>query len=428
MTEMQSNVGKRFCRSFSARNRDAEVAATAGTGRERTPSSMYVEDLRNAVGKERKMRVKSHICAEKVPFSRTHFKTEGLNRGRLISELSRVTTVKFQPSEGNALLFSVPSSDKTKVVAIFDSLCYDYIIIKETGPFLRILRLLRRWGILAGALLVTGALCVYPFSVSDIVTDGECNAEISRILTESGVVRGAFLWDFDADAVEKRILSLDGISFASVTKRGTRVYVVVRNERDDAEFDTVPTSSVAASKRAVVTRAIVFSGTLLVKYGDVVDEGAELIAPYVLVGEERVVCAANGEVFGKTYTEATLFYPDTVITREYGDTKTYTRLSFFGKVPETPDSPFEEFELSVNTFRNSFLFGYGVFEYTFREVRYTEMQNTMTEEQMTAAAVSSVREKLSPDAVVTDSIVSVRRAEGGTYVKVTLEAEERIDV
>ena len=55
------------------------------------------------------------------------------------------------------------------------------------------------------------------------------------------------------------------------------------------------------------------------------------------------------------------------------------------------------------------------------------MQNTMTEEQMTAAAVSSDREKLSPDAVVTDSIVSVRRAEGGTYVKVTLEAEERID-
>lgn len=84
----------------------------------------------------------------KIPFTRTVFHTDGLNRARLLTRLAEVATLKVLRSDSEELRFSVSSADKSKVVAILNSLCYDYIIIKEEGPFFRCCRVFEGRGLL----------------------------------------------------------------------------------------------------------------------------------------------------------------------------------------------------------------------------------------------------------------------------------------
>lgn len=145
--------------------------------------------------------------------------------------------------------------------------------------------------------------------MTSVEATGEWNDDVSRILTENGISVGKLVWEFDGDEVERQLLELDGVAFASVSKRGTRVYVDVRTELDGEDFVDIGTQPVKATVRATVTRTVVFSGSALVEYGDVVNVGDELIGAYVTVGEEKVACPADGEVYGKTYRTHTKFSP-----------------------------------------------------------------------------------------------------------------------
>lgn len=363
----------------------------------------------------------------KIPFTRTVFRTDGLNRARLLTRLAEVATLKVLRSDSEELRFSVSSADKSKVVAILNSLCYDYIIIKEEGPFFSLLSCLRRAGIVAGIVCSVAALAVYPHLVTSVEATGEWNDDVSRILTENGISVGKLVWEFDGDEVERQLLELDGVAFASVSKRGTRVYVDVRTELDGEDFVDIGTQPVKATVRATVTRTVVFSGSALVEYGDVVNVGDELIGAYVTVGEEKVACPADGEVYGKTYRTHTKFFPDTENVAVRGRTKSYTRLSFFGKVPSAPASPFADYVLETSVWRNDFLLGYTKYTFTFHELTFVERQNTRTDDQMSAETYSELVATMPAGVNVLNRSFQVRKENGGTYVTVTVEAEERID-
>lgn len=363
----------------------------------------------------------------KIPFTRTVFRTDGLNRARLLTRLAEVATLKVLRSDSEELRFSVSSADKSKVVAILNSLCYDYIIIKEEGPFFSLLSCLRRAGIVAGIVCSVAALAVYPHLVTSVEATGEWNDDVSRILTENGISVGKLVWEFDGDEVERQLLELDGVAFASVFKRGTRVYVDVRTELDGEDFVDIGTQPVKATVRATVTRTVVFSGSALVEYGDVVNVGDELIGAYVTVGEEKVACPADGEVYGKTYRTHTKFFPDTENVAVRGRTKSYTRLSFFGKVPSAPASPFADYVLETSVWRNDFLLGYTKYTFTFHELTFVERQNTRTDDQMSAETYSELVATMPAGVNVLNRSFQVRKENGGTYVTVTVEAEERID-
>lgn len=69
-------------------------------------------------------------------------------------------------------------------------------------------------------------------------------------------------------------------------------------------------------------------------------------------------------------------FPDTEFVREYGRTHTETRLSFSGKQPAVPESPFEDYVLEVSAVRNDFMLGYTLYTYTFTEVHTAEKRTT----------------------------------------------------
>lgn len=416
----------------------------------KSSGGIAVEDEREGrvEGKSRTTRKPRRAFADaaRVPFSRTVFGVPRLNLGRLVGTLSTVTRVRMKRDSfcppaggeggavrgvegagGELVMFSVPSRDRAKVVAILESLCYNYTIIKEEGVILTPLRALGRAGVVAGICVSAVLLGLYPNFVLEVDYVGDVSDEVRQAVADSGVRQWAFLPAFDSDALEEKLFLLDGVSYASVDKLGTRVRVEVRAEREGEHFVGVGGDALTATRRATVTRVIVYSGTALVGYGDVVEAGETLIAPYVVSGEDEIPCPASGEVFGMTYREKRLFFPDTVMKREYGESRTVTRLSFFGRNPETPKSPYEDYVLEVSVSRNGFLIGYTVFTYTFTEVRVREERETRGAEELERLVLSSVVEELPVGAVPLTVRTGSERGEGGLVVSAVVGVEERID-
>lgn len=366
------------------------------------------------------------VRAEKVPFSRTVFEVERRGAGRVFSEGAAVTRLRAERG-GEGVRFSVPSRDRAKVVAICSSLCYNYKIINDKGLLLSLLRAAGRAGVLLGAAAAVALAAVHPMFVFGVEYSGDDMPVVREVLSEHGVREGAFLPGLDCEALERELMTLDGVAFADVDKRGTRVYVDVHAERPDGDFEVIPTGDVTASKTASVTRVIVRSGTAEAAYGDIVRAGDVLIGAYTLSGDERVPCPADGEVFGLVSRTSTRFFPDTVLVKEFGRVKRVSRIVFGSGVPEAPESPFEHCVIETETTVNGLLIGYTLYTYTFREVKVREEPNSLSREEMERTAAADALSELPPSAERVSVSVKSAKTAGGTTVTVTVQSEERID-
>ena len=175
---------ERICgRVKSARDeRDREFGGSDG----------LVEDRRGGdePKKAKSRRVRRRIDASKLPFTTTEFEVRGLNHARLITLLSERAVIRGVKSEEGLLRFRASSRRKGEIVALLDTLCYDYQITAERGPLIALVRLAGRAGVAAGTLALTAALILFPHSVTSVEFTGEWSAEAARILSQSGVEEG----------------------------------------------------------------------------------------------------------------------------------------------------------------------------------------------------------------------------------------------
>lgn len=355
------------------------------------------------------------------------FEVSGLNFARLINAMNREAPLKKVKAEGRVLSFSVKAAHCGKIIAILERLCYDYKIIKVYGAAPFAASFFKRTGALCGLACIAAALFVYPCFVTRIEVSGDNVQGVYEVLESYGLTEGAFLPSLDDAAIENSLLALKNVAFASVTKNGTHVYVTIKPEQALYDFVDVGGKTVTAKRLASVTRVVVYGGTAEVKYGDVVKPGDTLIADYVLVGEEKVPAAATGAVYGKIYYEKTLFFADTLKVKEYGESVTFSKLSLLGSTPKTPDAPYKLYELKTNIVKNGFLLPFSRYTWIYTEIKYTEKENTFSEEEMIERTRSSLLTQTGAEAVVLACYSTVTRARDGYNVKVVIETEERID-
>lgn len=270
------------------------------------------------------------------------------------------------------------------------------------------------------------ALTLYPRFVVKVEASG-ITPSAREILTAYGIEEGNFLWSLDEGAVAGELLKLDGVAFAEVTRRGTRVYVTLAPELEADSYVSLSGGAVTASRAATVTRIIVFGGTAAVEVGDTVERGQVLILDSLTVREENIPSSASGEVYGVTDYSVTRFFPDTVIDAVRGETKKYSRLSFFGSAVKAPASPFDASECKYSAEKNMFLFPYVVHTWSYTELKTAERTNNLTEEQMKEETISSIVTDLPASAQVKGSTAEIKRIENGFSVSVTVSVEERID-
>ncbi len=381
-------------------------------------------DEKNIVSSPEKRENRTMKPEKFPPFSRVKFSVDTATPTSLVNKLSASSVLYAPTVAGGKLMFSVPSKDCAKIIALLDELCYNYKIMAINGVFAYAFSLLKRLGIIVGILLSVAVSVIYSFFVVEI--DGDFSPEVERVLSSHGIAEGKFVLTFDSEKIGREIQSLDGVSFASVERVGTRVRVHVRYEQDEKPFVQYG-GEVKSVCDSVVTRIVVFGGTCEVEVGQAVKSGDVLIGGYFLVGDEKVPTTASGEVYGRKTTTKTRFFADTYIVSEKGRVKSHVRLSVFGKKPKAPKSPYENYELRYDERKNDFLLPYTVCRWTFTEIVQSEKSNTLTEKEMKDLTYSSLIEDLA-DVKVLSRDDEIQRTDGGYIVKTTVVTEERIDI
>ena len=361
---------------------------------------------------------------------------KGKNGVRVLGALSKICSVRNVAILHDGIRFEVPSKHRSEIIALLNNLCYDYKVLKNIGALPFAINTLARLGFAVGIIVVVVGVAIFSQFVTRVSVstvdgvqqsiDGALNGQILDILSSHGASEGKWLPRIDCGSVEKELLALDGVAYASVQRRGTHIEVQIKRELQNDYLVEVVGSAVRAKKVAVVTRVIVEGGTAAVDYGDVVRIGDTLIDGYVTYGDDRLDVEAKGIVYGKVYHKKTVFFSDIVTTREVTNVKRVTKLSMFGKTPKTPSSPFERYELETSVRDFGFLLPWKIYTYEFREISEVERENSMSLDDMRASVYSQVASEFEEPLKVLDVYYESHGADGGTYVTVTVETEEVI--
>ena len=363
---------------------------------------------------------------------KTQIEVRGVNAQKALTAISKISKVEKVESTKEYTRFFVESKQCHKIIALLQNLCYDYKIINIVGVSSSFFRAFARAGIFAGIAASVCAVSVYSSFVTRVsvrcegASDYALNAQIDGILKECGAVEGARVKSFDASELENAISSLDGVTFASVDKIGTHINVVYKTALKKENFVFANSKSVVAKKRAVVTRVIVEGGTAVCKYGDVVEAGDTLIDGYIEYGDNKIPVEARGYAFGKVYYKRTKFFAKVEKVEKVTACKTYTRYGMFKKVPKTPTSPFENYRLKTEASDFGYLLPIKIYSYRYEEIQTVEVENTLDEAGMKKAVYSELVADLTESATVLDVYYEITSTEDGTYVTLTLEAEEII--
>lgn len=403
------------------------------TKKKHTLKSADIDDEKTAKEVVRKPKKPNKLVEFRSRVGRTALKVSGENCEMAISAVMKICRVEDVKRGVDGCTFRVKSKHLGKIIALLNNLCYDYKIIDNSGIAPYALSVVMRPGLLVGIMAVICAIILssqFVTRVSVVSAGAEIDAalknEICAILDENGVKVGAKTSDVDEDAVQEKLLALGKVSFVSVTRKGTRVDVVVKQALPSEYVFERDGTQVKAQKRAVVTRVVVTGGTAVKKYGDVVSPGDVLIDGYIEYGDEKIPVKASGYAYGKVYYEKTTFFPKESVVTEYGECKTLVRFGMFGKVPKTPAAPFEKYVLKTNVENYGFLLPILVYKFEFTAIDEQKVQNARSTDEMKRLAFSSLASEFRESAKVLNVYYDVKQSDGGVTVKVTAEAEELI--
>ena len=283
----RKNKGLEYRKSDEFKKRKSEKEAVRKQKEELAAQKRKIREereeifVRKLIAKKNKYR--NRISKIERKFGKTQIEIYGENAVKALSAISKIAKVEKVAVGKQSTSIFVESKQCHKIIALLQNLCYDYKIINIGGVSPAIFRSLTRAGLIVGIVLVAVAVWIYSSFVTRVsvrcegASDYALNAEISGILKEYGLKEGARLKSLDKSALEKAIMSLDGVAFASVSSNGTHVNVSYKTALKKEGFVQGNGKGVIASKRAVVTRVIAESGTAVKKYGDVVDVGDTLI-------------------------------------------------------------------------------------------------------------------------------------------------------
>lgn len=228
--------------------------------------------------------------------------------------------------------------------------------ITESGFFYTVKNLFGRIGLIAASIAVSLLLTLYSFCTLNIEIKGIKNLSEDYIL--ENISEYTFVPSFnvktDTKAMEKKLMTLKGISSASVKKVGTTLKIEVLEELPPTSPEDILWSSnpLVSKYDAIITKVVPRYGTVLVKENDTVRKGQELIAPYRLIDENggKIITKAGGEIYGRVWLKKSRVFSDYTLTyKRTGQKKVLTEIRGFEKLKKiTP--PYKNYETETKTF------------------------------------------------------------------------------
>ncbi len=265
---------------------------------------------------------------------------EARNCQRLINKfLESDIPVKKVKVKGDTLEFCVEDKYLRKCVDIVAKTGVRYSVESRGGAYLAKKLVLRYLSLAITAILVVGGLLTLNkvcFGVKVTCENPQIAAQIDDILKQSSI-RPFILKDkIDTKALSMQISKeIEEVGFANCYFDGGTLNISVKEVY--VEPDEIDYSRIVADRDCIITRLLVYSGTAVVKIGDVVKAGDTLIEGYIDTApdteeNERIAVPADGIVYAETaYTKSLAISDKVVQGRRTGESYEETQLYVFGK-------------------------------------------------------------------------------------------------
>ena len=189
------------------------------------------------------------------------------------------------------LCITIDFCDRNKFFAICKNMCYNKSIIGFYGLLSPLAYLMKNIGIYLGIIV----FCITNTFLSDIllgvdcVGSGACFKSQTQIVAEmNGAIKYSKISSIDFKNLEKEILRTNPmLSFVSVKKQGNRL--IINSILSDKQPDILSenTESLVSEYYGVVESISILRGTALVKVGDTVEKGTELVGAYLTGKEDK---------------------------------------------------------------------------------------------------------------------------------------------
>jgi Putative stage IV sporulation protein YqfD. len=366
--------------------------------------------------------------------SRDVFEYTGYGHAGVLNRLTQknVRVIRAETA-GNRLIICTRARDRQKIIDLFNELCYNYTILKTEGVSQVVDGLLKRSGLVIGLLAFIAMITLLPYYVYDLnVSGGAVDVSVvEEVLREEGIERGKFKFRLDTAAVERALQGIDGVAFATVSRRGAVISVEIFPELPPVTlFDVALCGQVTCTTDAIISRQLIFSGTATHAKGDAVKRGDVLIDGAVAVGEARVETSARGEVYGLVSYSASVLYDESHYVRaRSGNAEVFRGVELGGLKSAKPESPYAMYETQTNRVRCGFIIPLDVTTITFYELvdEVVTAPFSVVEAEIAAEATAMAEEKVPAGARIMHRHVRVTESGGKYLIEATVQVEQRID-
>lgn len=373
--------------------------------------------------------------------SKTTFKIKCKNGSRLISRFVsnkiKLTNVIITDID---ITFTINNKYISKVTNIANDFGYKLEIISSSG----MQGLLKKCFVVLPFTItiiimstLTFVMSLFVFNVKVFAVDNsECN-QIYNYLYSNGYDKVLFKGDIDLKKLENDLLNnipsinfvtcyIDGISLKVNISKGN-----IPNEKPKGE-------SLVANYEGMVTRVMVRSGTPLVKEGEIVKVGQELIGGYHLIdnnptddsdGEEKVECSADGEVYGIVYHHKRVYLPDKFVYMQKTGKSKVIREMFIGnlRIGGSHKIPYEHYQYVKNEEYFMNILTIKFVTYTYYEYSAISMDKNAYIDKIVLEANQDIIENMPIGSKIIKTQYLEKNIEGKNVLDIFIEVEQRLD-
>ncbi|MBQ8882924.1 MAG: sporulation protein YqfD [Clostridia bacterium] len=338
---------------------------------------------------------------------RVTLKIECPNRALMLKKLVKagINVKKAVVLDAKTTLLTISEKHIKKTFAICDNMCYTYKVWEYSGIKCCIKPLLKRAGLIVGALAI---------SLTAIITDGyllkiEVNglstvtaSEVTDHLGSHGIKVGARKDRISVDKVKTALYELGKIASCAVLMRANTLIISV-TETENSTARPQGKNSIVSAVYGKVSKIICRNGTPKVKVGQIVKEGQTLIEGliYDQNGEVLAETTAVGEVYvTTTQTKSRIVTGDFYEYKSTGKTVATTAIEIFGLRLFGSTAPYENYR---STTKSAMLWG-------LIPVKIIQTEYAQTERVKSDKTVEQYAQELAEDAknqAITPDLVKV---------------------
>lgn len=261
---------------------------------------------------------------------------KNLNREKILKQLLQICSIKDIKTKDNLFSFCVSHDNRKKVEAFLNKKEITILCKKSKGLIAFLKQTIFRWGVIIPIFVFIVFLSInnlFVFNYKIIGNELITQDEVLEVLKQNGAKGIVKKSQIDKQKLEDAIEELDKVSLVSVIIKGNSLVVNIKEKVYNAEYEDKDNFKPLKSEfEGIITEISIVQGTPLVKVGQTVKKGQDLVAPYVLDTSGQILSVKpmadiKADVFLTTITQVPNTKIEMIDTGNVIKTKT---ISLFG--------------------------------------------------------------------------------------------------